>query len=119
MRSLCRVVTALVLLAAPAPGFAHALLQRAEPSVGGTVRSPPAQVALTFTEAVEPLFSTVTVADAAGRRVDKGDVHAAGEARRLAVSLVPLVPGVYTVTWHATSVDTHKTEGSFSFTVAP
>jgi hypothetical protein len=30
-----------------------------------------------------------------------------------------LKPGVYTVTWHVVSVDTHKTQGSFNFTVAP
>ena len=31
----------------------------------------------------------------------------------------PLAPGVYKVTWHATSVDTHHTQGDFSFTVTP
>ncbi|MFZ0396695.1 MAG: copper resistance protein CopC [Methyloceanibacter sp.] len=28
-----------------------------------------------------------------------------------------LRPGHYSVTWHALSVDTHKTQGSFSFQV--
>ena len=28
-----------------------------------------------------------------------------------------LPPGTYTVIWHVTSVDTHKTKGSFKFTV--
>jgi methionine-rich copper-binding protein CopC len=37
----------------------------------------------------------------------------------LAVPVKPLAAGVYTVLWHATSVDTHKTEGHFTFTVAP
>jgi methionine-rich copper-binding protein CopC len=31
----------------------------------------------------------------------------------------PLKPGVYTVHWHAVSVDTHRTQGSFQFTVRP
>jgi hypothetical protein len=31
----------------------------------------------------------------------------------------PLMPGVYQVHWHVISVDTHRTEGNFSFTVAP
>ncbi len=30
-----------------------------------------------------------------------------------------LPPGVYTVTWHAVSVDTHHTQGDFQFTVKP
>lgn len=50
--------------------------------------------------------------------MDKHDVHVvAGDGKRLAVSLGALPPGTYNVVWHATSVDTHKTEGSF--TVAP
>jgi methionine-rich copper-binding protein CopC len=35
----------------------------------------------------------------------------------LSVQLPKLVPGTYTVSWHVTSVDTHKTEGNFQFTV--
>jgi copper resistance protein C len=30
-----------------------------------------------------------------------------------------LAPGVYIVNWHAVSVDTHHTQGSFEFTVKP
>ena len=33
------------------------------------------------------------------------------------ISLRPLPPGTYKVNWHVLSVDTHKTEGSYSFTV--
>jgi copper resistance protein C len=36
---------------------------------------------------------------------------------RMSVGLKALSPGTYHVHWHALSVDTHKTEGSFSFTV--
>ena len=51
-------------------------------------------------------------------RVDKGDLHIAPDnAKRLAISVGPLAPGLYKVVWHVTSTDTHKTEGSFSFTV--
>jgi len=41
------------------------------------------------------------------------------DPRQLSVPLKPMTPGTYTVEWHATSVDTHKTEGHFSFTLAP
>jgi hypothetical protein len=30
-----------------------------------------------------------------------------------------LLPGAYRVHWHVVSVDTHMTEGDFSFTVKP
>jgi copper resistance protein C len=109
-------------LASPplASAFAHALLQLASPSVGGTVRVAPGAVALTFSEEVEPRFSSIEVTDAAGHAVTSGAAHAeAGDARHLLVGLARLAPGTYRVVWHVTSVDTHKTEGSFTFTVAP
>jgi methionine-rich copper-binding protein CopC len=121
MRNLLAVALAAFCLLAFAPrAHAHARLTSAEPPVGGTVHAAPAQVEITFSEAVEPRFSTIEVVDAAGKAVDRHDVRIpSGDARHLAVSLGPIGPGQYKVIWHATSVDTHKTEGSFSFTVAP
>jgi hypothetical protein len=99
---------------------AHALLQSAVPPVGGTVSTPPSQVAITFSEAVEPAFSVIEVKDSAGKRVDSGKPHTAPNSGNiLIVDLQPLTPGSYAVTWRATSVDTHKTQGSYKFTVAP
>jgi methionine-rich copper-binding protein CopC len=98
---------------------AHAFLKQASPPVGSTVPAPKA-VGITFTEGVEPAFSSIVVQDAQGQRVDTGDVHSASaDGLRLEVGLKPLTPGSYTVIWHATSVDTHKTEGRFVFTVQP
>jgi methionine-rich copper-binding protein CopC len=98
---------------------AHAFLKQASPQVGSTVPAPKA-VDITFTEGVEPAFSSIVVQNAQGERVDTGDLHAAsGDELRLEVGLKPLPPGTYTVIWHATSVDTHKTEGRFVFTVQP
>jgi hypothetical protein len=37
----------------------------------------------------------------------------------LRVSLPKLVPGTYRVTWRVLSVDTHVTEGDFTFAVVP
>src|SRR6185437_8717902 len=97
---------------------AHALLERAVPPVGGTVAKAPADVTIVFSETVEPAFSSIVVTDAAGNRLDTGKAQtAAGDAKRLVVGVKPLSPGTYTVTWHATSTDTHRTQGHFSFTV--
>jgi copper resistance protein C len=68
---------------------------------------------------VEPLFSTVHVTNAAGARVDYGKPTPLDDGRMLSLKLRPLPPGVYAVEWHVTSVDTHKTEGHFTFTVKP
>ena len=74
---------------------------------------------INFTEAVEPRFSTITVLNAQGAQVQTGKPHLVGGDAHLAVALKPLQPGTYTVIWHATATDTHKTEGKFTFTVAP
>jgi methionine-rich copper-binding protein CopC len=104
------------LLASPA--FAHAFLQSASPRVGSESATSPAAVTITFTENVEPDFSRIAVRNAQGVRVDKGDPHLVGDHRNeLAVNVPKLPPGEYAVTWHATSVDTHKTEGRFEFGV--
>ena len=99
--------------------FAHAFLDRASPAVGSEVSGSPPVLNLTYTEPVEPLFSTVHVTDASGARVDDGKPATQDDGRVLVVPLKKLPPGVYSVEWHVTSVDTHKTEGHFTFTVKP
>jgi copper resistance protein C len=100
--------------------LAHAFLDTADPAVGATVKVAPATVTIMFTEALEPRFSSLSVEDEAGQRVDLGDAHTApDDAMRFSVGLKPLKPGSYKVLWRATSVDTHKTSGSYGFTLAP
>jgi copper resistance protein C len=101
------------------PAFAHAFLDRASPAVGSEVSGSPPTLNLTYTEPVEPLFSTVKVTDASGARMDEGKPAALEDGRVLSVKLKLLRPGDYSVEWHVTSVDTHKTEGHFTFTVKP
>jgi copper resistance protein C len=96
---------------------AHAFLKTASPAVGSTVSQPPTQVVINFTEGVEPRFSTITVQNAQGLPVETSKPHLVGGDTHLAVDLKPLPPGTYTVVWHATATDTHKTQGSFHFTI--
>jgi methionine-rich copper-binding protein CopC len=117
MRRLALTGMAMLLLASPA--FAHALLERASPPVGSEVAAPPQQITLTFSEGVEPLFSTIEVRDPQGAPVVTGKPRTDPENnRKLMIELPVLRSGTYTVIWHVTSVDTHKTEGRFQFTVA-
>ena len=116
-RLLLQAAAGLVLWAGTAS--AHAFLAQATPAVGATVREAPGEVAIEFTESVEPKFSTIEVRDAAGARVDTGPAHLAGGAARLAVAVGALRPGPYTVVWHVVSTDTHRTQGHYGFTVAP
>jgi methionine-rich copper-binding protein CopC len=110
----------LFLLLTSTAAFAHAELEKSSPPANAALPTAPAEVAIDFSEEVEPKFSTIEVQDGKGTRVDKGDVHAAPDnAKHLAVSLKPLEPGTYKVIWHVLSIDTHKTNGSYKFKVAP
>jgi len=114
-----RIITALALsgslLLGTAPASAHAFLDRAEPRVGNTVRTAPHDVTCWFTQNLEPAFSSMVVRDASGAQVSVGRASASGNVLRAA--LKPLPPGVYKVFWRVLSVDTHTTEGDFSFRV--
>ena len=112
--SLIAVIPLSVLLAASA-AHAHAFLDHAEPRVGNKVASPPKEVTLWFTQKLEPAFSTVTVTNGAGERVDAGKARVSGN--QMSVPLRAGGAGTYHVNWHVLSVDTHTTEGNFSFQV--
>lgn len=114
MRRLSLLLVIPIVLAGSA-AKAHAFLDHAEPRVGNRVASPPSRVTLWLTEKIEPAFSTVTVTDAAGGRVDSGKARVSGN--EMSVPLRPTGAGTYRVRWHALSVDTHATDGSFTFQV--
>lgn len=107
-------------LLTPAAALAHAHLDHAVPAVGSTVKTAPKEVMLWFTEAVEPKFSSIEVRDAHGAAMQSGMAQGVPDnTAQLRVALKPLTAGTYTVKWRALSVDTHRTQGDFTFTVAP
>ncbi len=109
-----------LLLSSSGYALAHAFPTTTNPPAGSTLKMAPTQVVINFTEEIEPHFSTLEVVNATGTRLDKNDAHIGPQgAKQFVVDLSPLTPGTYKVIWHATSVDTHKTQGSFNFTVAP
>jgi methionine-rich copper-binding protein CopC len=102
------------------PAFAHAFLVKSDPPVGSTVSAAPKTLLLTFTEGLEIPFCHVAVTDGMGMNDATGGPQAVpGHPEEMIVPLNIMMPGQIIVTWHAVSVDTHKTQGSFSFTVAP
>jgi hypothetical protein len=106
------------LLLSPLPAWAHAHLEHASPAVGSTVSPAPQEVVIWFSEALEPKFSSIEVHDANGAAVQDGVATLAKDnTAKLHVPLKPLPPGTYTVIWHVLSVDTHRTQGDFSFTI--
>jgi len=119
MRGILVVLVAGTVAIAAAPSArAHAFLDHASPAVGSSVPSAPPTVTLWFTQDLEPAFSNVTVTNEAGQRVDLGNGQIPpGSPAELQIGLKPLPPGTYLVSWHVVSVDTHPTEGTFTFEV--
>jgi copper resistance protein C len=109
------------LIACGSSAEAHALLKSATPAVGSTVSASPKEIRINFSEGVEPRFSglTLTAQSGASAPVGKSSVDPADSSTMITPVAEPLKPGVYTVNWHAVAVDTHKTQGSFQFTVQP
>jgi copper resistance protein C len=105
----------LLLLLATGDATAHAFLDHAEPRVGNKVATAPHEVTLWFTQNLEVAFSTITVTNPAGQRVDTGKPRVSGN--QMSVSLRSGGAGTYHVTWRVLSVDTHTTDGSFTFQV--
>jgi methionine-rich copper-binding protein CopC len=99
--------------------FAHAHLTGADPAAEATV-APPKQLILHFSEKLDPNFSGLSL------RMPKMSNNMATPLKVVVspdgLSLVatptgPLAPGVYTVSWHAVTADTHRTQGTYTFTV--
>ena len=105
----------LLLLLATGEAAAHAFLDHAEPRVGNKVATAPREVTLWFTQNLEAAFSTITVTNPAGQRVDTGKPRVSGN--QMSVSLRSGGAGTYHVTWRVLSVDTHTTDGNFTFQV--
>jgi copper transport protein len=109
-----------VALALPAAAWAHAALLRTVPSASGTVNTPPKEVRLTYTEAVEPRFAIVSVTDSAGHQQTAGSPRrSATDADTLVLPLKKLPEGWYLVYWRVISVDGHPVRGAFTFAVGP
>ena len=68
-----------------------------------------------FTQSLEPAFSSAEVTGPNGARVDQGKPQVSGDTMRVGIKAA--WRGTYRVSWHVLSVDTHTTQGSFTFHV--
>lgn len=120
--SLCRIMaTSAVLVAGlmSQQAFAHAHLKTETPTADTSIQTAPTELSLGFSEGIEPNFSKVTLSGPNKSQVATGAlVLAANDNTQAIVPLnTPLSAGKYTVSWKVVSVDGHKTEGQYSFTV--
>lgn len=108
-------LTIFTLLFTATSAWAHAFLDHADPKVGSTVHESPSQVTVWMTENLEPAFSKLQVFNANGTEVDRKDTKVNGNV--MTVSLPKLIAGTYRVSWQVVSVDTHRTSGTFDFSL--
>ena len=114
------MLLAVALVAVATGASAHAFLDHASPAVGSTVHGPPPELRIWFTQELELPFSHVKVEDANGATVAASEKAVdASDRTLLRMPLPPLAPGKYRVLWHVLSVDSHVTEGDYTFVVAP
>ncbi|HEY7399184.1 MAG TPA: copper resistance protein CopC [Gaiellaceae bacterium] len=100
---------------------AHAYLVKTVPQASVVLTAPPPNVQLTFDEAVEPRFATISVTDAEAHQQATGPpTRSPTNPDTLIVPLRPhLAEGWYLVYWRAISVDGHPVQGAFTFAVGP
>ena len=97
---------------------AHAYPAVSTPNNGASLKEPPREVRIQFTEGVELAFSQIIVKGPSGEVVSQGKLRRLADDT-VAVDLKPLLPGNYTVEWQVLSVDTHVTDGVLRFTFDP
>jgi methionine-rich copper-binding protein CopC len=97
--------------------FAHAHLKSATPAADSTTVAPK-ELRLVFSEGVEAAFTKVNLSRDGAAVAVKGITTEGTDKKTLIVTpAAPLAAGNYKVEWHAVSVDTHKSEGHYSFKV--
>jgi methionine-rich copper-binding protein CopC len=116
-----RIAISCLSLAAVALSFgaaqAHPRLVAANPAAGARVAAP-GEIRLKFSEPLIGRFSQLSLANAAGQPVALGASALGPDRKQLVASVrTKLAPGAYTVSWKAVSIDTHRVQASYAFTV--
>ena len=114
------LAAAAISIALVGQAMAHAHLKSAVPAADGTVKSTPLELDLTFSEGLNVKFSGVKITGPDKATVKTGEAMLMNSGTTLMVPVTDqLAPGKYTVEWHVLSTDGHKTNGNYSFTIAP
>ena len=114
-RLLPKLLIPLVLLAAPIPAEAHAILIESTPAVNGTVAGPNVAFTLRYNSRIDHARSrlTLTLSDQSTKVLAIADSSAEDQLATAAA----LVPGSYSLRWVVLAVDGHLSRGDVPFTV--
>ena len=107
-----------IVLSNPIMALAHSFPEKETPSAGQKVASPPSEVVINFDAPIEKLFAKLEVTGTDGTNEAVGAPQISDDGIRMSVKVPALKPGDYTVKWAVVGIDTHHTQGSYTFTVA-
>ena len=96
---------------------AHSFPESQSPSAGQKLASAPAEVTINFDAPIEKLFAKLEVTGADGKNEAAGAPQISDDGRRMSVKVASLKPGDYIVKWAVVGIDTHHTEGSYTFSI--
>jgi len=112
------IAAALVLVFTVVPSamaHAHPKVMKPAPNSAGPA---PTSISITFSEAVEPKFSSIHLTDKEGKAAGSEASRPAPDDPRTLILAVPkLAAGTYVVHWVNVAIDGHRLEGSYKFTV--
>ena len=107
-----------VIVTAAAPASPHSFPEQQNPAAGQTLTSPPSAVSIKYDAPIEKLFANLQVRGPDGKDDAVGKPQVSDDGYTLSVKVGALRPGEYVVKWSVIGIDTHHTQGSYSFTVA-
>ena len=105
------------LTAGVVPVSAHSFPESEAPAAGQALNEPPSEVRIRYDAPIEKLFAQLAVIDSSGQNLAEGAPTVSDDGYILMVKLPRLKPGNYLVKWRVVGIDTHHTEGSYSFSV--
>lgn len=109
-----------MMLAAPAPASAHAVLVDTSPGNWQVLDDSPDRISLRFNEPVDVNLAEIKLISPRGEVVTglPRPVHPEGQGDVIAVDIpTDLVNGTHTVSYRVTSADAHPAAGAFTFSV--
>ncbi|GCE39666.1 Copper resistance protein CopC [Rhodococcus wratislaviensis] len=110
------LLTMLASMLGAGTALAHSVVIGSTPENGAEIASGPERVSVTFNEALQESFASLTVVGPDGNLWTKGDPVVEGPT--VSAELGELGPaGVYTVAFRVTSADGHPVSGTRTFTL--
>jgi methionine-rich copper-binding protein CopC len=119
-RSKVKVLAAALLtflVSNPIVAWAHSFPETESPSAGAKLASSPSEVTIKFDAPIEKLFAKLEVIGADGNNAAVDAPQISDDGFHLTVKVGALKPGDYTVKWAVVGIDTHHTNGAYTFSI--